>query len=322
MLQIAIIGAGKLGSRHLQGLASIRHLSQIHLVDPSAESLASAKARLNELAGNQNIDSVREHSEVPTIPKSLDLVVLATTSDVRLAVIRELLQHADVRFLLLEKVLFPRLAEYNKAAELFRLANVRAWVNCSRRLFDVYIDAREEFLEDKLIHMDVTGGNWGLGCNSVHFLDLMAYMTGEIPDRFNISGLMPGVFPAKRSGFVEFSGTISATTSAATINLTAHESSSARQLVTLRGECLSYVVDEVAGRYWKMVRGGTWIAGEFHTPLQSQMTGNVANMLFSDGDCGLPQFEESSRVHQPFLAALIRHLNSGQPHGSTTCPIT
>lgn len=322
MLQIAIVGAGKLGGRHLQGLGNIQHLCEIHLVDPFAESLASAKARFEVIPANFNIVGLRGHAGISSLPQILDLVILATTSDVRLAAMRSLLRHSEVRFMLLEKVLFPEVSDYDEAAELLERSSVRAWVNCSRRLFDVYINAREEFLTDRLIHMDVTGGTWGLGCNGIHFLDLMAFLTGEMPNHFNISGLSPGSIPAKRGGFLEFSGTIAAATSAAVISLTAHEFSSARHLVTLRGEELSYVIDESAGRYWKMVRDGTWTTGEFQVPFQSQMTGNVANRLFSAGECGLPRFEESSKVHQPFLAALIRHLGFDQTHGSTTCLIT
>ena len=322
MLQIAIIGAGNLGGRHLQGLAGLHHECEIHLVDPCRESLATARERWAELPANPRICGLRDHGDVSSLPKHLELVIVATTSDVRLAVIRKLIDRAEVRYLLLEKVLFPRLAEYEEASEILRRSNVRAWVNCARRLFDVYARAREEFRAGKLIHMDVAGGNWGLGCNGIHFLDMMAFMAGEIPGRFNTSGLSPGTIPAKRPGFVEFSGTIAAMTSGCTISLTAHGTSAARHLVTLRGENLSYVIDELAGRYWKLDGTGAWTAGVFQIPLQSQMTGKVANQILATGECGLPEYEESSQVHQPFLQALINHLDPGRMHDAAACLIT
>ncbi len=322
MLKIAIIGAGNLGSRHLQGLAEIRSECEIHIVDPNQDSLESARARFAQIPANPGIRGLYDHRDISLLPKFLDLAIVATTSAIRLSVIRKLLEHGEARYLLLEKVLFPRVAEYTEAAELFHGKSVRAWVNCSRRLFDLYIGAREEFQADRLLHIDVTGGNWGLGCNGIHFLDLMAFLTGEIPGRFDTSGLAPGAVPSKRPGFLEFSGTVMASTSGCSLSMTARPTSSARHLVTLRGEHISYVIDETAGKYWKLEIGGEWNTGEFHVPFQSRMTGGVADGILSKGACGLPEYEESSRVHRPFLEALIKHVDAGQASGLTTCLIT
>ena len=48
MHQIAIIGAGQLGSRHLQGLAKLQLPCQVHVVDPSPKSLEVARQRFAE----------------------------------------------------------------------------------------------------------------------------------------------------------------------------------------------------------------------------------------------------------------------------------
>lgn len=322
MFKIAIIGAGNLGSRHLQGLAGIHHECEIHIVDPDQDSRESARVRFAQVPANPGIRGLYDHRDISLLPKFLDLAIVATTSDIRLGVIRKLLEHGEAQYLLLEKVLFPRVKEYAEAAELLQGKNVRTWVNCARRLFDLYNGAREKFHTDRLVHMDVTGGNWGLGCNGIHFLDLMAFLTGEIPECFDTSGLAPGAVPSKRPGFLEFSGTIMASTSGCSLSLTARPTSSARHLVTLRGEHISYVIDETAGKYWKLGKTGEWNAGEFHIPFQSQMTGGVADQILSTGECGLTQYAESSGVHQPFLEALIKHVGAGQPSGSTTCLIT
>ena len=113
-----------------------------------------------------------------------------------------------------------------------------------------------------------------------------------------------------------------ASTPGCSLSLTAYPTSSARHLVTLRGEHISYVIDETAGKFWKLGRGSEWDTGEFHVPFQSRMTGGVADEILSTGECGLPEYEESSRVHQPFLQAFIRHVDTGQASGSTTCLIT
>ena len=49
MLNIILIGAGELGSRHLQGLVKVNHMLNIWVIDPSSESLARAEERLEEI---------------------------------------------------------------------------------------------------------------------------------------------------------------------------------------------------------------------------------------------------------------------------------
>ena len=55
MYNIAIIGAGQLGSRHLQGLKLAKLPIKIQVVDSSAESLAVAKSRYEEVVTNHKV---------------------------------------------------------------------------------------------------------------------------------------------------------------------------------------------------------------------------------------------------------------------------
>ena len=48
-----LVGCGQLGSRHLQALASLALISNIEVLDPSAESLELGKQRVRELHNDQ-----------------------------------------------------------------------------------------------------------------------------------------------------------------------------------------------------------------------------------------------------------------------------
>ena len=63
MALIKIVGAGQLGSRHLQALQSIRTPLDIHVIDPSPESLKVAEERFHAAAGETK-HSVRFATEV------------------------------------------------------------------------------------------------------------------------------------------------------------------------------------------------------------------------------------------------------------------
>ena len=112
MYQIAIIGAGQLGSRHLQALARLTTECEITVIDPSLESLAVAKQRFEEMPVNKAVCVVGYGTSVDELPVELDYVVVATGADVRLKVLQSLLARSTVRYMLLEKVLFQRLGDY------------------------------------------------------------------------------------------------------------------------------------------------------------------------------------------------------------------
>ena len=151
--QIAIIGAGQLGSRHLQGLAKLQLECEITVIDPMSASLAVARQRFDEMPVNPAMRGVRYQTEIGDLPLDLDLVIIATTADIRLAVMESLLAHSKVRCLLLEKVLFQDLADYPEAQALLAAHQVRTWVNCPRRVFPIYQEVREFFADAPLLSL-------------------------------------------------------------------------------------------------------------------------------------------------------------------------
>ena len=109
---VAVIGVGQLGSRHLQGLARVESVGRLIGVEPSADSLAVARERLADVRTEAG-DPIELVGSVADLPDRLDYVVVATSADVRRTVIEELLDGREVEHLLLEKVLFQRLADFD-----------------------------------------------------------------------------------------------------------------------------------------------------------------------------------------------------------------
>ena len=87
---IAIIGLGEIGSRHLQALADINIACSLFAVDPSMKSTSVAKSRFQENLSNHELD-INFLNSVDDLPKQLGLVIIATTSDIRLNVLESLL---------------------------------------------------------------------------------------------------------------------------------------------------------------------------------------------------------------------------------------
>ena len=107
MVKIVIIGSGQLGSRHLQALSLLDRPALIFVVDPNEDSLKLAEKRFLEIsnAGNRIVD-VKYCSSIDKIPNHIDLAIISTNSDIRRAIIENLLNCCRVNYLILEKVLF------------------------------------------------------------------------------------------------------------------------------------------------------------------------------------------------------------------------
>lgn len=127
---VAIIGAGNLGSRHLQALALTDIPLAVQVVDPSEKSLDVAKERWQEMPINPLVERVTFHKELDELNGNFDVVIVATSSKPRRAVVEKLLAKNKVRYMILEKVLFPRLSDYEDVGRLLERHNVKAWVNC------------------------------------------------------------------------------------------------------------------------------------------------------------------------------------------------
>ena len=97
MKNIVVIGAGQLGSRHLQALSKVNVQTRIEVVDPFADALEVARARFNEMPSNSNISGINFYSSLSELSSHVDLAIIATNSDIRAEVIRTLVRHCNVK---------------------------------------------------------------------------------------------------------------------------------------------------------------------------------------------------------------------------------
>ena len=172
MYKIVIIGAGQLGSRHLQGILGSNITATIEVVDPSDLSIKNAIERSLEINYDKNKLKVNFYHNLNQISKEIDLCIIASTADKRFDIINSLLTISKVKNLILEKILFQSLNEYDIIDKLLNLHDVKTWVNCPRRIIPEYQDIKSQIKKDENISLSVLGSNWGLACNSIHFFDL------------------------------------------------------------------------------------------------------------------------------------------------------
>jgi len=319
MLEIALIGAGQLGSRHLQGLALLGRRARVTVIDPGAAALATARERFAQI--RQDDVEARFSQRFDDLPASLDAAVIATAADVRREAVEELFSRSRVRVALLEKVLFQRLVDYGAVGKLLDESGTRAWVNCAQRLWPFFRDLRPLTLGKSHIEIGVSGAQWGLGCNAIHNLDLLSYLTGDGRCRIE-SALNPGTVPSKRAGFVEFTGTLYAFGERGNrVIQSAYREGDAPFAFDVRGDEFHAVwrVGDGALHLARANQGWKWQALESRAPFQSQLTHIVLAEMLDKGSSVLPTYAESVPLHTAMLETFLGHMNR---HATDLCPVT
>lgn len=325
MFRLAIIGAGQLGSRHLQGLSQLPVDCEIDVIDPSSASLEIARQRFEEMPSNKAVHCVRYHSEITSLPKQLDYVVISTSADVRLICLERLLQNSKVKLLLLEKVLFQRIEDYAKADELIRHHGVKAWVNCPRGAYPIYSEISEFFHGEKLIYAQAIGGDWGLGCNGIHFIDLFRAISGQQLQSLNTECLDKKVISSKRKGFIEFTGALRGIYSGGmNVEMTSLQGSLARLLITLRSENRTCIVDETAGVgfFLDTINAAQWERKDFRAPYLSELITSLVGEMLQTETSPLPTFKESAKYHLTFIKSMANFASKFHDGNENICLIT
>ena len=306
MINIAIIGAGQLGSRHLQALANSENLLSIQVIDPSIDSLKTAEIRFNEIATNFT-GKISYSTDIATLERNIEIAIVATNSKVRRIVIERLISQSKVKNLILEKFLFTKEEDYYAIERLLNENRINAWVNCARRIIPFYKDLQKELSGN--IHFTAVGNAWGLGCNSIHLLDLFAFFTQTTDITLSNDLIDKSILESKRAGYIEFTGTITGYTDKHSFLITSFPSSSSSPLqIRIDTPNARYSIEEgvtAKVRVSKMENGWKWEEWTFQMPFQSQMTNRVIEKLLDEGTCDLPSYKESSKLHVLLLKGFI-----------------
>ena len=109
MKNIILIGAGQLGSRHLQALALLQKPYSIYVVDPVEESLERAEKLYHEVPpeSQHSLHFVARLEEISV--RLIEYAIIATNSNVRFTVLSQLTSRFEIKNLLFEKILFQEL---------------------------------------------------------------------------------------------------------------------------------------------------------------------------------------------------------------------
>jgi hypothetical protein len=321
--KIALIGCGNIGSRHLQALKKTERNIEITVCEPSEEARRIGLERYNEVAENEHVQLTGMIDDYRKLAEVQDLVIIATSAGVRFEITKWVLENLNVKYLFLEKVVFQQIEHFDEIARLLKERNVRAWVNCTRRLFACYGELKKMLENDERVDMTVSGTNWGMGCNSIHLLDLYKYITDFTNYSYDNTELEEGLTDSKRAGYKEFFGKFTITTNRGNATFECEKDGAAASEITFESKSFRVSVNEAAK---KMVILDKYSGASREADMDMDFTSNTTNRIVEqiiDGKkCVLVNFDESAFLHRVMLECFLDHMNKFSDEEVKLCPIT
>lgn len=306
---VTLIGAGQLGSRYLQGMASVTVPLEIWVVDPSRKALDIASNRWNQVHGSQGIHRVNFSQKLSDVPQNVDVAVVATSANVRLEVIDQLLKDRVVRYFVLEKLIAQSSNQVESTNASLKYCE-GAWVNHARRMMSWHKAIGSELGRNPILDVQVTGHDWGLATNAMHFMDLVQWWSGTTVESLDTSGLDRVWFESKRPGFYEINGEIICTYkngSRITLRSCGDDSKQCnhRKLkYVLKSKAQTWIIEEDAG---KATRDNPPLLIPGSLELQSVITKDLITSILEMGTCELPTLSSCLESHGAFLDAMLVH---------------
>lgn len=300
---ILIVGLGQLGSRYLQGLVAVEDPLSITAVEPSVHAQAVAIARWEDVGGAKSEHELTWTHTLPNHLDSIDIAIIATPARNRGALVRKISRQVKVRYWVLEKVLAQKPNELEVLSHAVS-ASSGCWVNTPRRLMPWYQRLKSEFKKCTPISVIQDGGLWGLACNSIHFIDLLAWWTGESLEKIETDRLDSIWFESKRPGYYEITGELIAHYSGgSTLHLRSRREQADFKMQISSSTGASWVIDQTEGT--AVGPNGQRLDGQMM--LQSGLTAPLIASILAHGTCGLPTLQESAQMHGLLLQALLAH---------------
>ena len=158
-----------------------------------------------------------------------------------------------------------------------------------------------------------------MACNTIHFIDLVAWWTGQSLLSVDTEKLDKKWFESKREGYYEVTGELSAKFSGGTelVLQSLHDAKEEVLMVEFNNKD-SCVIYENKGT--TLFSNGDILNGSLE--LQSEMTGPMIAKILTNGACELPTLKESLKQHEVFLEAMLDHWNRSNNCNDKLVPIT
>ena len=210
--RFVVVGLGNFGSWWVCGLCKQVNPLEIICYDPDRKARETLINRIrnipNRFKCNKKIEFI---DQISHLPAAVDLVVVSTNSDVRLAVFRDITGQCSSRLWVLEKALAQSVNDLHEISSISKGKTV--FVNHSRPLqpaSQILKSILNKF--DKPKKVTLKGGKYELASNSSHFIHLAEYLLDVRMSSIDVKRLDSQWHSSSvRSGFYDVKGLLNVT---------------------------------------------------------------------------------------------------------------
>lgn len=198
MYSVVIIGFGNIGKRHFESVSKNKKISKIYIFETNFQSVKNYKFNDDK--------RIYLKKEISKLNENIFLTIIATDSLKRYDVTLSFLRKNNTKNIIFEKFLFNYNYQFNYILKKLQKNKIKAYVNCNRRISRDYLWLKKVVGKD-IISFQVFGHKWGFMSNSIHFIDLFMFLTGEKKLTYQGSQFDKKTF-SKRRLFNEIHGSI------------------------------------------------------------------------------------------------------------------
>ena len=134
-----------------------------------------------------------------------DLIIVSTSSYKREYIVSDLSKNSIAKFWIIEKVLAQSTKDIKKINYSTNQAK-SVWVNTPRRIMKIYFELKKKLTGVTPNKITYKGGMWGMACNSIHFIDLVEFLTNQSIVTVDTSNVDKKWIHSKRPGYYEITG--------------------------------------------------------------------------------------------------------------------
>tara|TARA_R100000030_G_scaffold88709_2_gene72752 strand:- start:2908 stop:3831 length:924 start_codon:yes stop_codon:yes gene_type:complete len=307
MVNVCLVGCGGVGKRHLEAMLKVKHDINIEVVEPNIE----------DTLVNQNINYFTKIEEVSD---NIDICVIATNASVRKKVILELVSKKNIKYMILEKVVFQNEKDFDEIIKLFEEKNIKSWVNCHLRAQPIY----KELKKQSIISSDTTmtydySDDFTLSTSTIHILDLFAYLCEDYNLMIKNIKTDGTLKESRHVGCFDFNGEMKV------VSTNNHELI-VRKTDTIFGEHLTVHHPDLIVRSGEGLNPDNRIGfvGDKKIPYiyQSSLTNLYIEDIIEKSDCDLSTLKNSAKLHKVMLSSFRKLLREDYNREVVDCPIT
>ncbi len=256
---------------------------------------------------------IKEKKKIKTINsiskfkgKNLDLVIVSTNADVRLKEVQKIIQRFNVKSWILEKNLGQSFKQIDKLKYILN-KNKKVWLTTNYKTMSCFKKLKKELFNKKNVIINIIGTDWGLCCNSMHFIDTFKWIFSEKVKSISTKKLNKFWVNSKRKNFYEAYGTLNVKYETCEINLISlklkNNKYNNKIVYKIIGKKIISQYFHESGLYIKKKQKKYF--GKIE-PISQNMIKNIKNILINK-ECDLYSFNECFEVHKLYLSSLYEH---------------